>query len=207
MARGRLTASPRRQRRRRGRGLRGPSPLPYDSQAQRESGTLGNEAADTRASLAAAYNRAQSQLGFGIGADSPYAASALNRDRLASNQRAAVNGSGRQLYAGSTLNKQSAARSQYDRNQKQIEDESAEAQTDYTGGISRTRRDELLGKAQITAGAIERAAASDPQPLGVGRGRGRGVARGRGRQVRPGQPRQVNPQALNARVKVRRGRR
>ena len=77
--------------------------------------------------LAADYNRAQSQLGFGVGADNPYAALTLNRDQLATNQRGIVNGSGRQLYAGSTLNKQSAARSQYDRNQKEIEDKIAEA--------------------------------------------------------------------------------
>ena len=226
MARGRLTpyrGAPR--RRPRGRGLRGrkPSPLPFDSQAQRESGELGNEAADTLANLAAAYNRAQSQLGFGIGADSPYAASALNRDQLTTAQRGAVNGSGRQLYAGSTLNKLSAARGRYDRNQKQIEDEIAEAQSSFNQGTTQTQRDELLGRASIKAGAIERAAAQGPQPLGVGLGRGRGrgvsapVARGRGRvpasqvqSARPGQLKALKEQAQRANAQIRaraRGRR
>jgi hypothetical protein len=121
--------------------------------------------------LAANYNRAQSELGFGMGADNPYAASTLNRDQLSTNQRGIVNGSGRQLYAGSTLNKQSAARSQYDRNQKQIEDKIAEAQSGYASGTAQTARDEALGVQGIKEGAIERRAASKPAPLRVRGGR------------------------------------
>lgn len=193
--------------------------MPWDSTAQRESAELGNEAADTRANLAAKSQRAQSELGFGSGADNPYSKSAENKDLLASNQRGITNTAGNQLYAGSTVNKQSGARSSYDKTQKSLEDSYAEEQAAYNRGVSQTGRDEALGKARIAEGAVGRAAASEPESLGVGggrrggvvaRGRGRGRARGEGQNIRrPGQARQLNAQAraINARVKTRRGRR
>lgn len=192
----------------RGRGgLGGPAPLPFDSQAQRESGALGNEAADTRASLGAGFDRAQRELGLGVGADNPYSAAAENEALLATNKRGITNTAGNQLYAGSTLNKQSAARGEYDKRQKQLEDSFAEAQSAYARGLARTGRDEALGGAAIKEGAIGRAAASEPQPLGVGRGRGRG--RGQIREPRgvrrPQQARLSNSRArqLNARLNRR----
>lgn len=200
----------------RGRGGLGPAaPMPWDSQAQRESGELGNEAADTRASLAAGYAKAQNELGFGAGASNPYSKSAENKDTLASNQRGITNTAGNQLYAGSTLNKQSGARSAYDKNQKALEDSYNEAQSAYTRGVAKTGRDESLGQNAIREGAIGRAAASEPEPLAVGGGRRKGVVRGRGRiggpgadgrnVRRPGQARQNNAQAraINARVTAR----
>lgn len=204
-----------------GSGLGPAAPMPWDSTAQRESGELGNEAADTRASLAAGYAKAQSELGFGSGASNPYSRSAENKDTLASNQRGITNTAGNQLYAGSTLNKQSGARSDYDKNQKALEDSYAEAQSAYTRGVAKTGRDESLGQNTIREGAINRAAASEPEPLGVGGsgGRRKGVTRGRGRVSggpgrdgrnvrRPGQARTMNSQAraINSRVSGRRGR-
>jgi len=226
----RLAAARARQRNRgrvagRGKGGRGksglgpPAPMPWDSQAQRESGELGNEAADTRASLAAGYAKAQNELGFGSGASNPYSRSAENKTRLASNQRGITNTAGNQLYAGSTINKQSAARSSYDKNQKALEASYSEAQNAYTRGVAKTSRDESLGRSAIREGAIGRAAASEPEPLGVGSGRRRGVSRGRGRISGPGrdgrnvrrpqQARRNNAQAraINARVNSRNRRR
>jgi len=199
---------------RRGRGRAGgPSAMPWDSQAQRESGELGNEAADTRASLAAQYAKAQSDLGFGSGASNPYSASAENKTQLTNDQRGITNASGNQLYAGSTANAQSSARGAYDKTQKGLEDTFSEAQGAYTGGLAKTGRDESLGQSAIREGAIGRAAASEPASLGVGGGRGRGRGRGRvggpgrdGRNVRrPGQARAMNAQAraINARVNGR----
>lgn len=200
----------------RGRGGLGPAaPMPWDSQAQRESGELGNEAADTRASLAASYAKAQSELGFGSGAGNPYSRSAENKTQLESNQRGITNTAGNQLYAGSTINKQSGARSAYDKNQKALEDSYNEAQNAYIRGVAKTGRDESLGQNAIREGAINRAAASEPEPLAVGGGRRKGVVRGRGRiggpgadgrnVRRPGQARQNNAQAraINARVTAR----
>jgi hypothetical protein len=191
--------------------------MPWDSTAQRESGELGNEAADTRASLAAGYAKAQSELGFGSGSGNPYSKSAENKTNLESSQRGITNIAGNQLYAGSTLNAQSEARSGYDKNQKALEDAYAEAQNAYMGGVAKTGRDESLGQNAIREGAIGRAAASDPEPLGVGSGggRGKGVSRGRGRVTgpgrdgrnvrRPGQARSMNAQAraINARINSR----
>src|SRR5512146_343403 len=77
-------------------GLGPPAPMPWDSTAQRESGELGNEAADTRASLAAGYAKAQSELGFGSGASNPYSRSAENKTQLNSNQRGITNTAGNQ---------------------------------------------------------------------------------------------------------------
>jgi hypothetical protein len=199
-------------------GLGPPAPMPWDSTAQRESGELGNEAADTRASLAAKYAAAQSELGFGSGASNPYSRSAENKTALESNQRGITNTAGNQLYAGSTINKQSGARSEYDKNQKALEDSYAAAQSAYTRGVSQTARDESLGQNAIREGAINRAAASEPEPLAVGSGRRKGAVRGRGRVGgpgrdgrnvrRPGQARTMNAQAraINARVNARRGR-
>jgi hypothetical protein len=193
--------------------------MPWDSKAQRESGELGNEAADTRASLAAKYAAAQSELGFGSGAGNPYSRSAENKTNLDNNQRGITNTAGNQLYAGSTLNKQSGARSEYDKNQKALEDSYAAAQAAYTRGVSQTARDESLGQNAIREGAINRAAASEPEPLAVGSGRRKGAVRGRGRVPggpgrdgrnvrRPGQARTMNAQAraINARVNARTGR-
>lgn len=216
--RGRVAAGGRRGAGRgKGSGLGPAAPMPWDSQAQRESGELGNEAADTRASLAAGYAKAQSELGFGSGAGNPYSRAAENKTQLESNQRGITNTAGNQLYAGSTLNKQSAARSSYDKNQKALEDSYAEAQNAYNRGVAKTARDESLGQSAIREGAIGRAAASEPEPLGVGGGRRKGVARrGRGRLPggpgrdgrnvrRPGQARTMNRQAraINARVNRR----
>lgn len=199
-----------------GSGLGPAAPMPWDSQAQRESGELGNEAADTRASLAAKFAAAQNSLGFGAGASNPYSQSAENKTTLENNARGITNTAGNQLYAGSTANKQSAARSSYDKQQKALEDSYAAAQSAYTRGVAQTGRDEQLGQAAIREGAINRAAASEPEPLGVGAGRRGGVAKGRGRLPggpggdgrnvrRPGQARAMNAQAraINARVNAR----
>ncbi len=214
--RGGAAGRPRRGGRGRG-GLGGPAPMPWDSTAQRESAALGNEAADTRVDLSAGFDRTQRDLGFGVGADSPYSQSAENKDALAVNQRGITNAAGGQLYSGSTLNAQSGARSEYDKTQKSLEDSYAEAQSAYARGQARTTRDEQLGQAGIKEGAIDRAAASEPEPLGVG-GRGRrGAARtGRGRVGGPGrdgrnvrrpdQARRMNAQARRLNAQVGRGR-
>jgi hypothetical protein len=184
--------------------------MPWDSQAQRESAELGNEGADARSSLSSSYDRAQRQLGFGAGADDPYSATAQNKTTLANNQRGVSTTAGNQLYSGSTANAQSAVRSEYDKRQKGLEDEFAQAQADYTGGVARTTRDEQIGVGGIKEGAIGRAAASEPAPLGVGRGRAPGRGRPGGiresRNVRrPAQARAMNAQArkLNARGRGR----
>lgn len=158
--------------------------MPWDSRAQRESSELGNEAADTRVALGAAYDRTQRRLGFGVGAGDPYSAVEENKRRLTSNQRGIGTTAGKQLYSGSTLNARSQARRGYDKTQKGLEEELAEAQADYARGTAQTTRDEQLGGTGIKEGALERAAATTPKPLGVGRGRGRNArkpSRGRGR--------------------------
>lgn len=179
--------------------------MPFDSQAQRESSTLTAEGADSRATLAANYARAQSQLGFGTGAGNPYSASSENKKALTDNQRGIGTAAGNSLYSGSTLNAQSQARSSYDKTQTGLEQEFADAQGEYTGGVARTARDEQLGRAGIKEGAIERAAASEPKPLGVGRPGGRGRLNGvrEGRNVRrPAAARATNAKAraINARL-------
>lgn len=192
-----------------GRGKLGKSPMPWDSQAQRESAELGNEGADARSSLAGAFDRAQRQLGFGVGADDPYSGTAQNRKQLATDQRGIGTTAGNQLYAGATANAQSQARSSYDQTQKGLEDEFAQAQTSYTGGVARTARDEQMGAAGIKEGALDRRAATTPAPLGVG-GRGRG---GRGRGAiregqnvrRPAEARKMNAQARAITARLNKG--
>lgn len=186
--------------------------MPFDSIAQREEAQLGNESADTRASLAAKYAAAQSDLGFGSGASNPYSQSAENQTQLDNNQRGITNASGNQLYAGSTANAQSGARSEYDKNQKQIEDQFASEQANYNSGVAQTNRDEALGARGIREGAIERRASSKPAPLGVGGGRG---PRGRPGAInekqnirRPAAARALNARAraINARLNGGKGR-
>jgi hypothetical protein len=193
-----------------GRGRAGASPMPWDSTAQRESAELGAESADARAGLAAGYDRAQRQLGFGVGASDPYSATAQNKTNLESNQRGITNTAGNQLYAGSTANALSGARSSYDQTQKGLEDEFAQAQADFNSGTARTTRDEQLGMAGIKEGALERRVATAPKPLGVGTRRG--AARGRGRVTeargvrRPAAARAMNAQARAINARARRGR-
>lgn len=169
--------------------------MPFDSRAARESAELGNEGADTRATIEGQYAQAQHQLGFGVGANDPYAATGLNKEKLANQQRGIANTAGNSLYAGSTVNARRQAVSGYDQRQKEIDENIAQAQTDFARGEAQTARDEALGNASIKEGAINRAAASEPKPLGVG-GRRR---QGRGR-VGGGAP--VNNQRSRGRGRV-----
>lgn len=186
--------------------------MPFDSTAQRESALLGNEAADARAGLAARLSGAENDLGFGSGASNPYSAAAENKTQLTNNQRGITNAAGNQLYAGSTANAQSGARSEYDKTQKGLEGQFAAAQTDYASGVAKTARDEALGMQGIREGAIERRAASKPAPLGVRGGR---APRGRVAPInekqnirRPAAARAMNARAraINARLNGGRGR-
>jgi hypothetical protein len=180
----------------RGKG-RGKAAMPWDSQAQRESAELGANSSDARASIAANYAQAQNELGFGSGAANPYSATAENKKALTVDQRGIGTTAGNNLYAGSTLNAQSQARGAYDKTQTGIEDEISRAQGDYTGDLAKNARDESLGKTGIKEGALERAAATEPAPLGVGkRGRGRlnGVREGTNVR-RPAAARQANKEA------------
>lgn len=170
--------------RRSGRGRGGPSPIPIDAKGAREAAELGNEGSDTRVGLAANYDRAQRQLGFGVGAGDPYTAEAENKDQLANRNRGIGTTAGNQLYSGATLNARSAARSTYDKNQKDLEEKEAQASTDYTTGMARVGRDEQTGATGIKQESIERRAATEPPPLAAGKRRGRG---------RPGQ----QPQPTN----------
>jgi hypothetical protein len=149
MARGRYPQNERARARGAGRGRRGRgrgsrSPMPFDSRAARESAELGNEGADNRASLLDQYNRAQHELGFGGGGSDPYGATALNKEKLANQQRAVANTAGNSLYAGSTVNARRQAASGYDRRQKEIDQNIAEAQTDFARGQAKTARDGAL---------------------------------------------------------------
>jgi len=166
-------------RRRSGRGRGAPSPIPIDARGAREAAELGNASSDNRVTLAANYDRAQRKLGFGVGAGDPYSLEAENKEQLANRQRGIGTTAGNQLYSGATLNARSAARSTYDKNQKDLEDKEAEARTDYTTGSAQTTRDEQTGAAGIKGEAIERKIATEPAPRAVGSRKGRG---------RPGQP-------------------
>jgi hypothetical protein len=187
MARGRYMNATRRRGRRRNAAPRGRAPLPYDAQAQYESAKLGNEAGDTRASLASNYAKAQSDLGFGLGADNPYSSEAENRRRLAADQRGILNTAGNQLYSGATANARSQAASRYDQREKAIQEKIGEAANAYNAGTAQVGREEQTGRLGIGAGAIERKAATAPQPLAVSPRRRRATrtgarrARGRGR--------------------------
>lgn len=196
----------------RGRG-RGRSPMPFDSTAQRESAQLGNESADTRAGLGGRLSRAESELGFGTGADNPYSRTAELKQQSEATRRGITNTAGNQLYAGSTANAQSSARSEYDKGQKQLEDSYAQEQSEYNSGIARTSRDEALGMRGIKEGAIERRLASKPPSLAVGpggggRGRTPGAISERQNIRRPAPARALNARAraINARLDSRRGR-
>ncbi len=181
--------------------------MPWDSTAQRESAALGNEAADTRASLGGEFDRAESELGFGAGANNPYSQAAQLKEQHDANRRGITNVAGNQLYAGATINKQSAARSQFDTGQKQLEDSYAEARAAYDRGTARTERDFTQGMAGIKESAIGRALESEPEPLAVGERGARGRGRPRGIGARPGgegrnirRPNQAR--ALNARARA-----
>lgn len=172
--------------------------MPFDSQAMRESTRLGNEGADTRVGLGARFEEVQQNLGFGAGAGNPYSEAAQLKAQYAANKRGITNTAGNQIYAGSTLNKQSAARSQFDTGQKRLEDTYARAQAAYDRGVARSQRDETLGRAQIKEGAIGRAVAAGPTPMAV--------PRGRGRPRRVSRPRSFGTAGARA-VNTRRGRR
>lgn len=158
--------------------------MPWDSQAERESAELGNEAADTRTSLAADYERFQRESGFGLGEGDPYSEAAKLKEQRDNARRGTLNTAGNQIYAGSTVNRLRGANRQYDVDYKRLQDQFAQAQAAYGRGVGRTARDAQQGLSAIKEGAIDRRAASEPQPLAAGsglRGRRRGAGRPRGR--------------------------
>lgn len=145
------------------------TPLPFDSQAERESAELGNEAADTRASLRSSFQQSQEESGLGEGASNPYShAAQLARERDAAQR---LSGVGNRLYAGSTVNKLRYAAGHYDEGMKQLEAGQDRAQADYLRGTGQTNRDYQLGISKIKEGAINRALATEPAPLAPGRRR------------------------------------
>lgn len=145
--------------------------MPWDSTAERESATLGNEAGDTRASLAAKWQAQQEELGLGEGASNPYShASQLSRERDA-NQRGITNTAGANLYAGSTVNAQRTATRQYDEGLGQLTAAYDRSKAAYERGTGQTDRDYQLGVSKIKEGAINRALESEPAPLAPGPGR------------------------------------
>lgn len=140
----------------------------------REAAELGNTSSDTRVSLAASYDRAQRRLGFGVGAGDPYTSESENKEALTNRNRGIGTTAGNSLYAGSTLNARSQARSTYDKNQKDIEEKEAEARSDYQTGNAQTTRNEETGQLGIKGEALDRKTATEPQPLAVRPRRGRG---------------------------------
>lgn len=159
--------------------------MPLDGQAIQESALLGENAADTRAAIAARYAAAQNNLGFGTGVGNPYSKSAENQRTFAASSRAVPNTAGAQLYSGSTLNAMSEARARYDRNQKAIEAAEGEEENAFNTGNAETAREEALGKTSIAENAIDRAAKSEPALLAVPGSR-RAKRTGRGRGLRAG---------------------
>ncbi len=163
-----------------GRGA--PAPMPWDSQAERESAELDNEAGDTRTQIASDYQRSQEELGFGAGADDPYSQAALLKERREASRRGIMATAGNQLYAGSTVNAQRGTQRQFDIGYQQLQDTAARDQAVYNTGTGRIQRDEQLGLGAIKEGALNRAAASEPPPLAAGNGKRRQGGR---RQRRP----------------------
>lgn len=157
--------------------------MPWDSTAQREASGLGNEAADTRATLSNRWQQQQEEMGLGEGASNPYShASQLARERD-NNQRGVVNTAGNNLYSGSTVNAQRQTERQYDEGFNQLTAAYDRNKAAYERGTGKTDRDYQLGMAAIKEGALNRALASEPQPLAPGGGAG---ARRAGVVARPG---------------------
>ncbi|HEX7246424.1 MAG TPA: hypothetical protein VF245_12765 [Solirubrobacterales bacterium] len=154
--------------------------MPWDSTAQREASGLGNEAADTRASLSNRWQQQQEEMGLGEGASNPYShASQLARERD-NNQRGVTNTAGNNLYSGSTVNAQRQTQSQYDEGFNQLTAAYDRSKQAFERGSGKTERDYQQGMAAIKEGAINRALASEPQPLAPGGG---GGARRAGRRA------------------------
>lgn len=150
------------------RPQRQPTPLPWDSAAQRESSELGNQAADTRASLANRFQRQQEEIGLGEASDNPYShAAQLARERDNA-QRAVTTTAGSNLYAGSTVNAQRQVLGQYDEGLKRLEGSYDQAKADYEGGTQRTQRDYQQGLAAIREGALRRFLQTEPTPIAPG---------------------------------------
>lgn len=158
------------------------APMPFDSRAQREMAELGNEAADTRASLTSRYQQDQEEAGLGEESTNPYSHAAQLAREYEANRRAITNTAGNSLYAGSTVNAQRGASRQYDEGFNRLTAAAARSKADYEGGVGRTNRDYQQGLAAIKEGAINRALSTEPAPLAPGSG----VARARRRGIRMG---------------------
>jgi hypothetical protein len=152
--------------------------MPFDAQAQRESGELGLERSSALANLSTARQTEQEESGLGAGGSSPYSAAALLKRQRDNGQRGVLTTAGNQLYSGSTLNKSRAVGRNYDEGMKQLEAQDARAQAAYERGTAETNQAYQLGSGGIKEGAIKRAEATEPPPLAAGRGRGRGRGRG-----------------------------
>lgn len=151
--------------------------MPLDSRALRESSELGNEAADTRATLTSRFQQDQEESGLGEESTNPYSRAAQLAREYEANQKGITNTAGASLYAGSTINAQRQASRGYDEGFNRLTAAAARSKADYEGGIGRTNRDFEQGLASIKEGALNRALSSEPAPLAPRQGSG--VARAR----------------------------
>lgn len=160
--------------------------MPFDSEAERESGELGFERDAGLADLGAERRSEQEQSGLGEFSNNPYSDAALLKRQRDASSLGQLQTVGNQLYAGSTINAQAQVASQYDQGLKGIESADAEGAASYERGVNSANRGYQLGLGKIKEGAINRALESEPAPLATGRGRGRAIKRAPTRPPRGG---------------------
>jgi hypothetical protein len=180
-ARGDTAAGARGQTGRPGRGrggLNAPPPAPWDARAEREATETGLEHEEAGTDLAAKRRSEQEQSGLGpAGADNPYSDAAMLKRQREAGSRGQLNTAGNQLYAGSTLNAQDQIASTYDQGFNALTAADAAGQAAYERGKNTANKGYELGLAKIREGALDRVLQSEPAPLAVGPGGGRGGRR------------------------------
>jgi hypothetical protein len=157
----------------------GTSPLPWDSTAERNSGSLLRERNDAVTGGAADWQGQQEELGLGAGAGNPYSKMATLGNQRDIGNRAVRNSAGNQLYAGSTVNASRGVASAYDRGRQSIEAAFARGQAAYEQRKREAETGYESGLGELQEGALNRAIAQTPQAAPLGRRKRR--QRGRGR--------------------------
>jgi len=152
-----------------GRGSRfRPSPMPFDSQANREGSELDFESAEASNDLGATRRAEQEQSGLGDEfANNPYSDAAMLKRQRDASSRGALNTAGNSLYSGSTLNRQSEIASRYDQGYQDLTAADARGAAAYQTGTDTAARSYQLGLGKIKEGAINRALESEPAPQAV----------------------------------------
>lgn len=142
--------------------------MPWDAQAQQESGEALTAETNTIAELGANWAGRETYYGFGDnGANNPYSQAALLATHHEWNERGRSNSSGLQAFAGSNVNAEREEQGRYTTSYGQLLQAYQAEKAAETAKEERAKQELNDAESAAQLGAIQRAQESEPEPAAV----------------------------------------